>query len=140
MSAITIKHYSNTFQSDFPFHHMTDDFGESNTDKSFYRPDISSARALAGSAGGSTRVGKYDFEDGKDTGDTIQTVLRMKGLDITEIDTLQQRIIDNMNMKKKMDETAIAKKLSEMKEKTFNDYIKKISESDIVNGVVKSDS
>lgn len=85
-----IKHFESTFESN-PIHMLVPDFGESNTDKSFFRPDISQTRAFLGSQMGSNRVGLYDFPDGKDTGETAQTVIRSKGLDITEVDALIQK-------------------------------------------------
>lgn len=100
---ITIKcrHYSNAFESDFDFWKLTDDFGASNTDKTFFRPDVSSARAKLGSliAQGNSKVGVYDFPDGKDTGQSLMTFLRNKSLDQTEIDSAYERLknyVDNL--------------------------------------------
>lgn len=85
-----VKHYESSFDSK-PIHSLVSDFGESNTDKSFFRPDISQTRAFLGSQMGSNRVGLYDFPDGKDTGETAQTAIRSKGLDITEVDVMIQK-------------------------------------------------
>lgn len=85
-----IRHFESTFESK-PIHSLVSNFGESNTDKSFFRPDISQTRAFLGSQVGSNRVGLYDFPDGKDTGETAQTAIREKGLDITEIDVMLEK-------------------------------------------------
>lgn len=82
-----IVHYSSSFNSP-AIHSLVSDFGVSCTDKSFFRPDISQTRAFLGSQMGSDRVGLYDFPDGKDTGETAQTLIRAKGLDITEVDSM----------------------------------------------------
>lgn len=79
--------YHSVFEGEI-LHQMTSDFGESNTDKSAYVPDIVEKRSYAGSDSGSNVELVYDFEDGKDTGDTIATYLRMQGLDRAEIDTI----------------------------------------------------
>lgn len=127
---IQLKTYSNEYShAGNDLHKQTEDFGESNTDKSFYRPDISSARASMGSSIGSNRTGLYDFDDGKDTGETIQTILRTKGLDPTEIHALEIRIEQNIQDKKEQDKESVAKKLREMTEKQLQDYIKNISEN-----------
>ena len=127
---VQLKTYSNEFDhSGKDLHVQTEDFGESNTDKSFFRPDISSVRASLGSSIGSNRTGLYDFDDGKDTGDTIQTILRTKGLDPTEISALELRIQQNIQDKKELDKQAVAQKLKEMTEKELQDYIKSISEN-----------
>lgn len=65
---------------------MVDDFGKSNTDKSSYRPDVSRVRAFLGTGMQSSKKLMYDFPDGKDTGEEVQTFIRNKGLDITEVD------------------------------------------------------
>ena len=72
-----ILHYNNQFDS-VPLHRLLSDFGETATDKSFFRPDVSSARAKLGSlvANGSSKVGVYDFPDGKDTGESLLPFLR----------------------------------------------------------------
>lgn len=84
--------YSSPFAGEI-LHKMTDDFGETVTDKTFFRPDVSSVRSfLASSSTGSTKIGQYDFPDGKDTGDTYAARLRAPGLDITEIDAIGSEI------------------------------------------------
>lgn len=72
--------YHNHF-SGVPLHRLTADFGASNTDKSFFRPEISSFGDQLQRLQGSTLQGVYDFPDGVDTGETIMTLVRNKGLD-----------------------------------------------------------
>lgn len=99
---ITLKSYSNQFESK-PIHHLTEDFGETNTDRSKWRPTLSVARAFLGSDMRSTKKMLYDYTDGKDDGQTIKTFLRTKGLDITEIDQAE-RVITQIIQDKNVDE------------------------------------
>lgn len=99
---ITLKSYSNQFESE-PIHHLTEDFGETNTDRSKWRPTLSVARAFLGSDMRSTKKMLYDYDDGKDDGQTIKTFLRTKGLDITEIDQAE-RVITQIIQDKTVDE------------------------------------
>ena len=132
---IELKRYSNSFVDNKNKGLLQcSDFGESNTDKSFYRPDISSSRALTGASIGSNRTGLYDFDDGVDTGDVIQTILRDKSLDRTEIDALSERLQAVIDMKKEIDKDEVAKKIKEMNAKEIDSYIKTISESDAISG------
>lgn len=94
-----VKHYNNVFSAP-SYHQMTSDFGKSNTDKSTYRPDLSLARAYQGSQ---NKTLLYDFKDGKDTGETVQTFVRSKGLDITEVETAEKRITQIIEDKKQAD-------------------------------------
>lgn len=125
---IPVRHYSNTFSSP-AVHHMTEDFGESNTDKSFFRPDLDKARSTLGQMRGSARVGLYDYPDGKDKGDVIQTVLRSKGLDRAEIDSIQAMLQAKIDFGKAFDKEAFAKELAKQSDKDFSDYLKNISEN-----------
>lgn len=111
---IKVRHYSNSFQGDKP--PICRDYGESNTDKSTYRPDISITRAYQGSQ--NKRL-VYDFDNGKDTGETVQTFIRSKGLDITEIDTATKRITKIIEDKKEADSKS--KKDKEEKDKFLKD-------------------
>lgn len=100
---IEVRHYSNVFKSK-SFHTMISDFGESNTDQSGIRPDISSARAVIASyPGNNNKVGVYDFDDGKDNGDRLMTFLRSKSLDPTEIDSAMQYALRNAENLKQSD-------------------------------------
>lgn len=125
---IPVRHYSNTFKS-LSVYQMTEDFGESNTDKSFFRPDLDKARSTLGQMRGSTRVGLYDYPDGKDKGDVIQTVLRSKGLDRAEIDGIQAMLQAKIDAGKTFDKEAFAKELAKQSDKDFSDYLKNISEN-----------
>ena len=62
MIGITVKHFSNQFENP-DWTPLLEDFGETNTDTSTYRPDISIARAQAGILSGKKLI--YDFDDGK---------------------------------------------------------------------------
>lgn len=99
---ISIKHYCTQFFND-DFEPLLSDFGESNTDTTTWRPDISLARAQAGSVGTSSKTMLYDFPDGKDNGETVQTFIRSKALDVTEIDRAQKAVLDNLENKIKLD-------------------------------------
>lgn len=130
LNNIKVRHYSNVFENPFPSYVPPSDYGESATDKASYRPDISSARAFAGSigAGTSSNVGVFDFPDGKDNGMTIQTFLRNRGLDITEIDSASNWLNDNAQ--KLVDEDN-EKMISELKDKTdaeIIEYFKNLAE------------
>lgn len=97
---IEVKHYNNPFKSK-PIHHLCSDFGESQTDTSTWRPDISLVHAQSQALSGKRLV--YDFPDGKDNGEIIQTFIRTKGLDITEIDSAEKRITTIIEDKKELD-------------------------------------
>lgn len=122
--AIAVRHYSNSFFNKNVHHSLISDFGESNTDKSFFRPDISSARALvAGSA--NDRVGLYDFQDGKDTGDRIQVILRQKGLDPTEIDKIGEILQNRSDQFSDADKSELERQALSLDGKKLMDFAKK---------------
>lgn len=108
-------------------HHMTDDFGESNTDKSFYRPDVSAVRSQIGTR--SARTGCFDYPDGVDRGDNLMVILRNKGLDPTEIDALAERIENDVELKKKLDDDKNLQEISKKNNDELLDYVRKLSES-----------
>lgn len=108
---------------------MTTDFGESNVDRSFYRPDIASTRAKLGGVQGSSLTPIFDFSDGKDTGDTIMTILRDKGLDITEIDTIGEIIKDHLAKGKQKDVADAEEKARTLEGKKFLDWAKSYIEN-----------
>lgn len=120
---IEIKHYSNTFKAD-PVWTMTTDFGESNTDLTHWRPEISVARAQAGINSGKRMV--YDFDDGKDTGETVQTYIRAPGLDITEVESAQKRITQIIEDKQVSDKK---KKQLEESDKRISENLQKLTDS-----------
>lgn len=108
-------------------HHMTDDFGESNTDKSFYRPDVSAVRSQIGTR--SARTGFFDYPDGVDRGDNLMVILRSKGLDPTEIDALAERIENDVELKKKLDDDKNLQEISKKNNDELREYVRKLSES-----------
>lgn len=114
MLGIKVRTYGNVFASDVKWNHF-DDFGETNTDRSRWRPEISVLNAFAGSQQNSNKTLVYDFPDGKDTGETIQTTLRSPGLDVTEVDSMTQRVTTIIEDKAKSAESA-AKKAAKEKE------------------------
>lgn len=123
-----VRHYSNSF-SGSELWKMTEDYGESNVDKSSYVPDISTTRSFLGSASGRNVQGVYDFPDGKDTGFIVATMLRQKGLDLTEIDMIGKIIsahVDSLKEKDKQDE------LDKIKQQTTDEIM------DYVTNYVKS--
>lgn len=65
-----------------------ENFGKSRTDRSKYRPNVSS---LTGAEGATDIKGEYDFKDGKDDGST-NYLLRNKGLDIVELQERAEKI------------------------------------------------
>lgn len=118
-------HYNNCFSNE-PIHVLVSDFGQSCTDKTFFRPDISSTRAFLGTGQGSNRVGLYDFPDGNDDGTNLRTVLRNPGLDITEIDAIGQAIKSDIEAK---DSNKKAKDSKDKKIKNDKDLMEALSSS-----------
>lgn len=122
---IKLKHYST--QMEFKdFIPLLSDFGESNTDTTTWRPDISQVRAIAGSVGSSNKTLLYDFPDGKDNGETVQTFIRSKSLDVTEIDKAQQFALSKINDKvsdevKSSEEKKLKKKVSDVLDKALSE-------------------
>lgn len=125
---IEVKRYNNPFESQ-PVHQLLEDFGESNTDTSTWKPDISSVRAFLGNPSSSKKTLLYDFPDGKDTGDTVQTFIRSKGLDITEIETAEKRITQIIENKKQSDQEKIKNETQRKQDlKDLSDSIKGVSD------------
>lgn len=100
-----VRYYSSVFSSLEGHWQMTDDFGESNTDRSTYKPDVSLVRAFLGSGGNAKKKFLYDYPDGKDDGETIRTFLRQPGLDITEVETAEKVMTTIIKDKKEFDES-----------------------------------
>lgn len=122
MIGIKVKHFSNQFDNP-DWTPLLEDFGETNTDTSTYRPDISIARAEAGRLSGKQLL--YDFKDGKDTGDTVMTFIRNKALDVTEVDAAAQRVEAGINeklddAKKKQKESEKSAKVDKMIDTIIN--------------------
>lgn len=123
--ARSVRHYSSTFT--FPLvHQMTKDFGESNTDLTNWKPKVADIRAFLGSPNSKRKQFLYDFPDGKDTGDTVQTFLRSPGLDITEIDAAEKRITQIVEYKKASDAD---KEALSAQQKELLDTIKGVKDS-----------
>lgn len=120
---IKVHHYSNSFRAK-ELHVMTKDFGESNTDRSFYVPDVATARSTLGSGVMSHSVGVYDFPDGKDTGERIQSILRQKGLDMTEIDRVGEILKSQVDKDK-----SVLSELEQMEAKDITKYLKSIADA-----------
>lgn len=120
---ITIYKYSNVYTGVEHFK-LVLDVGESNTDTSTWRPDISIARAQQGQNSGKEMV--YDFEDGKDNGQTVMTFIRNPGLDITEVDSAIN--LYRQTIEKTTDAAERKKKMEELDSK-LNENIQKIADS-----------
>lgn len=122
MIGIKVKHFSNQFKNE-DWTPLLEDFGESNTDTSTYRPDISIARAEAGRLSGKKLI--YDFNDGKDNGETVMTFVRQKGLDVTEVEAAANRVESNINdkiedSKKKQKDSERSAKVDKMIDSIIN--------------------
>lgn len=125
-TTITIKRYSSVFANPDNHWKMTKDFGETNTDRTTYKPDISLVRAFLGSGGNSRKKFMYDYPDGKDDGQTIRTFLRQPGLDITEVETAEKVMTTIIKDKKAFDES---NSKSEKAQKDIIDAIKSATDS-----------
>lgn len=133
MIGIKVNHYHNAFalskKEVSDLHQMVDDFGDSNTDTSKWRPDISITRAQLGAMGNSNKQFLYDFPDGKDTGEIVQTFLRSPALDITEVDSATERITQIIERKSENDKKSQAKLDKRQKDlKDLSDAIRNGSE------------
>lgn len=133
-----VRYYHNSFVNDNPHWIMTDDFGETNTDTSLYRPDVSTVRAFAGNPHGSNMTGLYDFKDGKDTGDRIMMYLRDKSLDITEIDRIGEVLKNKVDTGKLADLKAAEKEALGLDGKKLLDWVKKYIETNPVSAATAS--
>lgn len=86
--------YTSPFKTSREVYKLCDDFGESNTDKSTYRPTLSVVKSFLGAQNPNLKQFVYDFPDGKDTNDInsyVMTYLRTPGLDPAEVDALISR-------------------------------------------------
>lgn len=121
---LKILHYHHCYNSKDSVYPLVSDFGKSNTDTSKWRPDISIARAQMGVLSGRKLL--YDFPDGKDSGEVVQTFIRSPGLDITEIESAEARITQIIENKQKDDQE---KAVNKAKEDQFNENIQKLADS-----------
>lgn len=127
---IEVKRYNNTFESE-PIHQLLEDFGESNTDTSTWKPDASTIRAFLGNPSSSKKTLLYDFPDGKDTGEFVQTFIRSKGLDITEIESAEKRVTQIIENKKQLDKEKVDNENRRKQDlKDLSDSIKSVDNSD----------
>lgn len=131
---IRIKHYSHDYDSVNPCP-LVLDFGDSNTDTSKWRPDISIARVQAGMSSGKKFL--YDFPDGVDNGEVVQTFIRSPGLDITEVDSARMRVTQIIEDKTKNDEKSSA---SSKEKKQFLDNIQKLADSATDSSTTETES
>lgn len=118
MIGIKVKKYNNYYTSE-PCHPLIEDFGETNTDTSKWRPSISTVRAFLGNPGATRKSFQYDYPDGKDDGNVIRTFLRTKGLDITEIESAEKRI--TQIVEKQVENSLLTKKQQEQYKKSLKD-------------------
>lgn len=119
-----VLHYNNQFNSN-PLHSLMSDFGESNTDTSSWRPELSIIHAQA--SGATRKRFLYDFPDGKDNGESVQTFIRSKGLDVTEIDSALKSVTESTNDKIK--EAKLNKKSKDLEKESKEAEIKAIGDS-----------
>ena len=103
---IKVKHYSHQYRDCHPTYSLIKEFPPTNTDTSKWRPDLSIARAQINSTSSKYNF-LYDFQDGKDTGDTVQTFLRSKSLDITEVETAEKRVTQIIERKNAEDQSQL---------------------------------
>lgn len=93
------------------------DFGESLTDKTFFRPEIFS---IADTKANNAVTGLYDFNDGKDTGERLQMYLRDKSLDITEKSAIVDAYEADINNRSDLDK----QDLQSLQDKAVSDELK----------------
>lgn len=130
---MTIFHYSNTFDSPI-LHSFNSKFGDSVTDISNWRPELALIHSQSSALSGKRFL--YDFPDGKDTGERIQTFIRGKGLDVTEIDRALDSVTQDIKSKAESDKKSKKDKLDSDKAKA--ETIKAIGDS--VASAIASDS
>lgn len=93
-----IRQYDGSLKLDW-IPHFDVDYGESQTDKSNYRPNVPLYSQIeANKAMPSNLV--YDFPDGKDTGLNL-TPLRDKSLDITEVQQIKNALQKSVDKQEK---------------------------------------
>lgn len=93
------------------------DYGESLTDKTFFRPDIFS---VADTKANNAVTGLYDFNDGKDTGERLSMYLRDKSLDITEKAAIVDSYETDINNRSELDK----QDLQALQDKAVTDELK----------------
>ena len=93
------------------------DYGESLTDKTFFRPEIFS---IADTKANNAVTGLYDFKDGKDTGERLAMHLRDKSLDITEKTAIVDAYEADINNRSELDK----QDLQSLQDKAVSDELK----------------
>ena len=93
------------------------DYGESLTDKTFFRPEIFS---IADTKANNATTGLYDFKDGKDTGERLSMYLRDKSLDITEKAAIVDAYEADINNRSELDK----QDLQSLQDKAVSDELK----------------
>ena len=93
------------------------DYGESLTDKTFFRPEIFS---IADTKANNATTGLYDFKDGKDTGERLSMYLRDKSLDITEKAAIIDAYEADINNRSELDK----QDLQSLQDKVVSDELK----------------
>ena len=124
------------FVRDDGFTPLVSTWQESNTDKSKFRPDVLKLREFLG-AGTQNQVSQYDFPDGKDNGSRVASVLRDKGLDITEVDALLNGVRAQIKSEKDANERA---KLEAYDKQVSDKFAEMILSSESSSNEVNSDS
>lgn len=93
------------------------DYGESLTDKTFFRPEIFS---IADTKANNATTGLYDFKDGKDTGERLAMYLRDKSLDITEKSAIVEAYEADINNRSELDK----QDLQSLQDKSVSEELK----------------
>ena len=102
------------------------DYGESLTDKTFFRPEIFS---IAYTKANNATKGLYDFNDGKDTGERLSMYLRDKSLDITEKAAIVDAYETDINNRSELDK----QDLQSLQDKAVSDELKNTLLKNLVN-------
>ena len=84
-------------------------YGKSETDKSKYRPNVSSLNDVIGATSTQININNYEFKDGKDTGER-NYIMRSRAADITE----KQAYLKDILTKGKMEREAIKEELQKI--------------------------
>lgn len=105
------------------------DYGESLTDKAFFRPEIFS---IADTKANNAVTGLYDFKDGKDTGERLSMYLRDKSLDITEKAAIVDAYEADINNRSELDK----QDLQSLQDKAVFDELK----NNLLKNLVSKDS
>lgn len=113
---MNIQYYNSQFETDL-LKSKDIDYGESLTDKTFFRPELFS---IADTKANNTVTGLYDFKDGKDTGERLSMYLRDKSLDITEKSAIVEAYEADINNRSNLDK----QDLQSFQDKVISDELK----------------